>query len=119
MIITMCQGKSSRERKLNIRKEIYWRLKEGTLGAAVTVERVLFLLKLTCGNAFEAGKYSAAVRCVELQGKYLGMFSNCIEHSEAIEDISTEKLVELIRELAEAGDIDLFGLLAQGESTEQ
>ena len=76
----------------------------------MTVEKVLRDIEGIMTKAIEKKQYASAVRCVELQGKYLGMFSNRIEHSEAIEDVSTEKLVELIRELAEAGDIDLLEL---------
>ena len=41
-----------------------------------------------------SGHYSAAVRCLELQGKYLKMFSDKIEHVQTIEEFSTDELVE-------------------------
>ena len=58
---------------------------------------------------------AVAVRCVELQGKYLNMWTERIEHVEEIEDISTEELVRLIQEIAESGDVDLQQLLAEAE----
>jgi phage terminase small subunit len=99
-------------RKPAIRKEIDRRLNVATAGAAVTVERVLIQLQATYAMAFEAGKYSAAVRCLELQGKYLKMFSDRIEHIQSIEDCSTEELVVLLREVVANGGIDLEALFS-------
>lgn len=63
-----------------------------------TIEKVFVERERIRVKATSKQRYSIAIRCLELQGKYLGMFSNRIEYSETIEDISTEKLVELIRE---------------------
>ncbi len=41
------------------------------------------------------------------------MWTERIEHVNDIEDISTEELVHLIRELAESGDVDLERLFAE------
>lgn len=76
-----------------------------------TIEKVFVELERIRVKATSKQRYSVAIRCLELQGKYLGMFSNRIEQSEAIEDVSTEKIMQLIRELAEAGDIDLLELV--------
>ena len=65
---------------------------------------------------WQSGRHSmpsVAVRCVELQGKYLNMWTERIEHVNDIDDISTEELVRLIRELAESGDVDLHQLIAE------
>ena len=40
----------------------------------VTVDKVLYDLEATRKTALEAGQYSAAVRCSELQGRHLRMF---------------------------------------------
>ena len=98
-------------RKPAIRKEIDRRLNVAAAGAAVTVERVLRQLQATFAMAFDAGKYSPAVRCLELQGKYLKMFSDQIEHVQSLEDCSTEGLVELLREVIANGGLDLDALL--------
>ncbi len=58
------------------------------------------------------GHYSAAVRCLELQGKYLKMFSDKIEHVQTIEELSTDELVEMLREVNQSGNLDLGRLLA-------
>ena len=94
-----------------IREEIEFRLNAATTGADVTVERILNELQATYERATDEGKYSVAVRCLELQGKYLKMFSDRIEHVESIEDYSTERLIELIREIVANGGIDFDALL--------
>lgn len=94
-----------------IRQEIDNRLRAAAAGAEVTVEWVLKELQATYERATDDRKYSAAVRCLELQGKYLKMFSDRIEHVQSIEDVTTESLVQLIREVSESGGLDLIGLL--------
>ncbi len=100
-------------RKPAIRQEIDRRMALLMSNAKITVEKVLRDLEVTRVKALLDCNYSAAVRCLELQGKYLKMFSDRIEHVQAIEDISTEELVNLIKELVKAGDIDLLDLMAQ------
>ncbi len=106
-------------RKPAIRQEIDRRMALLMSNAKITVEKVLRDLEVTRVKALLDCNYSAAVRCLELQGKYLKMFSDRIEHVQAIEDISTEELVQLIRELIKEGDINLFGLMAEDEHTKQ
>lgn len=91
--------------------QINSRLKAATTGADVTVDWILRQLQATYRRATEDRKYSAAVRRLELQGKYLKMFSERIEHVQTIEDVSTEQLVELLYELIGSGVIDLDSLL--------
>ena len=81
-------------------------------GADVTIEKVLKDLEIQRAQALEGGQYAAAVRCSELQGKYLKMFTERIEHVQTIEDVETQELVRLMREIAEAGGIDLARLIA-------
>lgn len=73
----------------------------------ITVKKVLSDLEITRVKALGDGRYTAAVRCMELQGKYLGMFSNRIEHVQSIEDVSTESLLNLVQEISESGGIDV------------
>ncbi len=80
--------------------------------AEVTIEKVLRDVEDERIQALAAGQFAPAVRCSELQGKYLKMWVDKIEHVQTIEDVSTEELVRLLHEIAEAGQIDLPGLLA-------
>ena len=95
-----------------IREEIDRRMEFLMSNAKITVEKILRDLEITRVSALLDRNYSAAVKCSELQGKYLKMFSDRIEHVQTLEDLSTEKLIELIREIIDAGNIDLLGLLA-------
>lgn len=81
--------------------------------ADVTIEKVLRDVEDERTQALDAGQFAPAVRCSELQGKYLKMWVDKIEHVQTIEDVSTEELVRLLHEIAEAGQIDLAGLLAE------
>jgi phage terminase small subunit len=94
-------------RKPHIREEIDARLATALAGAGVTVEGTLRRLTVIGDRAFRDGSYSAAVRCVELQGKYLKMWSDRIEHVQTVQNTSTQELVSLIKEISEAGGIDL------------
>ena len=98
-------------RKPKIREEIDRRIAKATAAANVTIEKILWELQVTYERASEAGKFSAAVRCLELQGKYLKMFSDRIEHVQSIEEVSNEELSQLLREIAESGGIDLAKLM--------
>lgn len=98
-----------------IRAEIDRRITEATAAAGVTIEKILWELQVTYENASEAKNFSAAVRCLELQGKYLKMFSERIEHVQTIDSASTADLVELLREIVDSGDIDLLELLKSGK----
>jgi len=99
--------------KPNIRCEIDRRLSEALSGADITVESVLRNLEITRIKALADSHYSAAVRCLELQGKYLKMFTDKIEHVQTIEETSTEDLIQLLREIAKSGGLDLDQLLSQ------
>jgi hypothetical protein len=82
-------------------------------GADVTIEKVLRDLELQRRHALSIGQFAPAVRCSELQGKYLKMWVDKIEHVQTIEDVSTDELVRLLHEIAESGQIDLARLLAE------
>ena len=87
-------------------------LKEKALsGANITIEKVLRDLEVSRAQAHEAGQHTAAIRASELQGKYLKMFTERIEHVQSLEDITDRELAGLIRELAENGNLDLSDIL--------
>lgn len=80
-------------------------------GAEVTIEAVLRELSDIKAKAKQEKQYAVAAKCVELHGKYLKMFTERIEHVQTIEDVSTEQLVMLLREIVQAGNLDLHRLL--------
>ena len=86
------------------------RTKAALSGADITVEKVLRDLEVTRAQALQDKQYNAAARCSEHQGKYLKMFTDRIEHVQTIEDVSTEALVDVMRELAGVAGIDLAGI---------
>ena len=98
-------------RKPHIAKEIEKLQNEALKDAGITIEKVLRDVEEERTQALAAGQFAPAVRCSELQGKYLKMWVDKIEHVEAIQDVSTEELVRLLHEIAEAGQIDLVELL--------
>ncbi len=102
--------------KPNIRKEITKQIDAALSRADVTVEKILQDLELLMAKAMADGRYAAAVRCVELQGKYLGMFTDRVKHDQTLDEVSTGELVQLIREIAESGEIDLGELIAQSQA---
>lgn len=94
-----------------IRAAIDKRLETALSGADVTVEAVLRRLSVIGDKAMEEGQYAAASKCAELHGKYLKMFTERIEHVNTIEDVTTEELVRLLKEVAKGGGIDLAQLI--------
>lgn len=98
-------------RKPKIRKEIDRRMASMTSKVQVTIEKVLVDLEITRVRALTDGNYSAAVKCSELQGKYLKMFSDRIEHVQTLEEVSTDELLRLIQNILESGDTSVLELL--------
>ena len=103
-------------RKPHIAAELEKLTKEALKAADVTVEKVLRDLEDARKKALSEGQYASAIRGSELQGKYLKMFVEKIEHVQTIEDVSTAELTRLLKEIAEAGGIDLDNLAAGNES---
>ncbi len=112
---TLAQVAAENLRKPHIGEEILRLQKEYLKSANVTIEKVLADLETQRLEALDAKQYAPAVRCSELQGKYLKMFVDKIEHVQTIEDVSNDELVRLLREIVEVGGIDLIGLLAGSE----
>ncbi len=84
---------------------------KGARRAEATVESVLRHLEETREKALKVGNYGAATRCLELTGKHLKMFTERIEHVATLDSVSDKDLIDLIREIAEAGNVDLSQLL--------
>lgn len=98
--------------KPNVKAAVEAKLKKALAGAEVTVESIIRRLTLLGEEARSDGQYASAVRCAELQGKYLKMFTDRIEHVGTIEDVSTEQLLALLREILEGSALDIRGILA-------
>lgn len=98
-------------RKPHIRAEIDERLNSALSETNITVEKILGNLESTRIQAMVEGRYGAAVRCSELQGKYLKMFTEKVEHVQTIDEISTKELVDLLNELIRSGHVDIRALL--------
>ena len=86
--------------------------------SGLTVDKVLAQLEETRVAAVKVGNYGAAVRCIELTGKYLKMFTERIEQVHTLENISTADLLALIQEIAEQGNVNLSQLIA-GDGAER
>ena len=107
MIITMCQGKSSRERKPNIRKEIDRRMAKALSRTHVTIEKVLLELETIRIKATNENRFSVAIRYLELQGRYLRMWADKIERPPTIRHTRTDELACPIRKVLRSKWLDL------------
>lgn len=108
---TLAAIASENLKKPNVRRYIDQRLAEAAKGAEVTVENVLKKLQTVFELGVKNSQLAAAARAAELQGKYLKMFTDKIEHTQTLEDVSTEDLVRLLSEITENG-LDLNSLIA-------
>lgn len=95
-----------------VRAAIDKKLEKALSGAEITIESVLRRVQVIGDKALESEQYASAAKCAELHGKYLKMWTERIEHVQTIEDVSTEELVRLLREIMEAGGLDLIRLIA-------
>lgn len=82
-------------------------------GANITVEKVLRDLEVARAQSLEGGQFAAAVRCSELQGKYLKMFTERIEHVQGLDEITDEQLAGLIGELATSGGAETVRMVKE------
>lgn len=96
-----------------VKAEIDARLADALSGADVSVENTLKRLTVLGNESQAAGQYAPAVRCAELHGKYLKMWTDKIEHVQDVEEISDAELVRLMEEIAEAGGVNLNELFAK------
>lgn len=96
----------------SVRREVDARIKQAMKGGDVTIEGTLRKVTVIGDKALAAGQYAPAAKCAELHGKYLKMWTERIEHVQTIEDVSTEELVRLMKEIAENGGIDLMRIIA-------
>lgn len=105
--------------KPNVAAAVEAKMRKALAGAEVTVEAVLRRLTVLGEEARAAGQFASATRCTELHGKYLKMFTDRIEHVASIEDVSTDQLTTLLREIAERSNIDFSGILAGNAAGER
>ena len=75
--------------------------------AEVSVDKVLTDIEMVRQLAIRDGNFAAALKASELHGKHLKMFADKIEHLHTLDDVSTDALIDLARELG--SKIDGFG----------
>lgn len=83
-----------------IRRQVDSKLKAVLSNANITIEKVLQDIQHVQTLALSSGQLSVALRCSELQGKYLGMFSDKADHSPKVEEVSLSQLIELANQLS-------------------
>ena len=85
---------------------------EALKGAEITVQKVLDDLEAQRHEAKKDRNHASAIRCSELQGKYLKMFTDRIEQvGVPLEDMSVDELRGQLRELVKRANVDLVELL--------
>lgn len=99
-------------RKPNVAAEIKRRKAKALSGANVTVENTLRKLTVIGEKALDAGQFAPAARCAELEGKYLKMWTDRIEHVQDVENMPLEELEALLLEVTEKGGVDIGRILA-------
>ncbi len=97
-------------RKPQICREVDSRIAKALSGAEITVEAILRRLTFISNRALAVGKYSSAIKCAELQGKYLGMWNGKARKSIDIQDASAEDLAKLLNEICTVNGLDLLAL---------
>ena len=98
--------------KPNIQVSIEARIRESASDTKITIDKVLLDLETTRIQALCQNKFGIAVRCSELQGKYLGMFSVNIKMSETIDEMDEESLIELLVDFLSQDDPEMRRVLS-------
>lgn len=97
--------------RVKVREAVDAAMHKALKAAEITVEGVLQRIGVIGDRALADGEYSSAAKCAELHGKYLKLFTDKIEHTQTLEDVPTERLLELVKEILEANP-DLARLIA-------
>lgn len=92
--------------KLNVAKAVKEATAIALSGAEITIEKVLRDIEVARTKAIEAGDTRTALKGSELEGKYLKMFTDRIEHVQTIEEIDDDDLVGLVSEIFSQGTMD-------------
>ncbi|MBL6990122.1 MAG: terminase small subunit [Bacteriovoracaceae bacterium] len=90
-------------RKPEIAKMIKSYAKERAVEANLTVEKILGSLEQLRSDALKCGNLSVALRAIELQGKYLGMFTQkndiSIKNETSSSKLSEEQYLKIARRI--------------------
>jgi phage terminase small subunit len=86
-------------RKLQVWAAIRARLRTLYASHDLSADRVLNDIELVRQESIRDRNWPAALRASELQGKYMAMFSEKIEHIHTLEDVPLEELVRRANEL--------------------
>ena len=104
--------------KPNIAQAVDAELNKATAGASVTVESVLRKLQRIGHKAERAGQFAAASRTAELEGRYLKMFTDKIEHTaDNIESASDAELKALLSDLLEKTSVNIDEITKGGDGS--
>lgn len=95
---TLCSVSQENLRKPLIAAAIEAANAQHTNEVKLTAVKVLGDLEETRQAALQAGNFSAAAKCSELQGKYLKIWVDRVEHTMAIEDMGEDELDRLLAE---------------------
>lgn len=82
----------------HVKREVARFTQAATQRVNITIDKVLNDLEEVRVGALADRKWSAAAKASELQGKYLKMFVDRIEHTVAIEELPDEELDRLIED---------------------
>lgn len=101
---TLGQVANENLKKPNVAAAVEEARSKSNVSAVVTVEKVLKDLEDTRLRAIADGKYSAALRASELQGKTMAMFTDRIEQVRSVDDVEVDELLGLVSELTQRLD---------------
>lgn len=88
-------------------------VQQAIIATDITPEKVLFDLDKIKQVAMAKGNPSAALRAVELIGKYQKMFIDRVEHVRSIDDVTDDELYETMGYIAsKLGDANITAILA-------
>jgi hypothetical protein len=90
-----------------IRAEIEKRVAEAVFNENLTIEKVLRDIEITRVRSLATGKLGVAIRCSELQGKYLGLWVPKELNGPTLEELSIDQLTELAIEVFGKANVDL------------
>ncbi len=78
-------------KKAHIAEAIEAKAREITAASDISIESVLRGVKRVLDMATEKEQLPSALKALEMQGKYLAMWTERIEHVRSLEDVSTEE----------------------------
>lgn len=88
-------------------------VKKAAAKLELTPAKVLHDLETTRIQAAKAGQFAVAAKASELQGKYLKLFVDRVEHVHHADDATTDELTELLKDVAgKLNNADINAIIA-------